>query len=111
MEFHHVGLRSWEKRPGEDYVEQSKVWVTDPRNEPNRIEWLRYEDDSPTPEVVKNTPHVAFKVDRLEPYLEGAEVVIPPFEVGGFARVAFVVKHGLVYEFMEFKPGHDWFGE
>jgi hypothetical protein len=111
MDFHHIGLRSWEKRAGENYVAKSKVWVTDPREHPNRIEWLRYEPDSPTPEVVKDTPHVAFSVDQLEPYLRDEEVVIEPFKVGDFAKVAFIAKHGLVYEFMEFKAGRVWFGE
>lgn len=109
MEFHHVGLRAWEKQPEEDWVEDSRCWVTDPREHPNQIEWLRYEPDSEVPDVVKNTPHVAFKVDKLEPHLEGEEVAIPAFEVGEFARVAFIVRNGLVYEFMEFKPGHSWF--
>jgi len=28
-EFHHVGLPTDEKQPGEVYVEETKVWVTD----------------------------------------------------------------------------------
>jgi hypothetical protein len=39
--FHHVGLTTLEKQPKEDYVAPSKCWVTDPRDHPMRIEYLR----------------------------------------------------------------------
>ena len=39
--FDHVGITAHEPQPGEDWVEQSRCWVTNPRNHPEHIEFLR----------------------------------------------------------------------
>ena len=44
--FDHIGIRAYEPMPDEDWIESSKVWVTNPRNHPESIEFLRYEPDS-----------------------------------------------------------------
>ena len=51
-EFHHYGMPTTEKQPGEVYVEATKVWVTDPLAHPLKIEYLRYEPDSPVTTVI-----------------------------------------------------------
>lgn len=111
--FHHVGLRATEVQPNENFVAATRVWVTDPNDSPYHIEWLRYEPDSCLGEDFKNTPHVAYVVDELEPWIEGKEFAIPPFEVGdpAFARVVFVHEDGFIVEYMAFKPGVAWFDE
>src|SRR6476661_9194599 len=100
--FHHVGLRATEVQPNENFVAATRVWVTDPKDSPYRIEWLRYEPDSYLGDDFKNTPHVAFVVEELEPWIEGKPFAIPPFEVGdpAFATVAFVHEDGYIVEYM-----------
>jgi len=109
--FHHVGLRAMEPLPEENFVSSTRVWVTDPNKHPQRIEYLRYEPDSYLSEEFKNTPHVAWVVDELEPWIEGKEFAIPPFDVGDppFVRVAFVYEEGMISEYMALKPGATWF--
>ena len=46
MKFDHVGMISEEPRPGERFVEATRVWRTDSRRHPFRVEWLRFEPDS-----------------------------------------------------------------
>ena len=67
LEFDHVGITTTVAQPDENWVEQSRVWVTNPRNSPHHIEFLRYEPDSTVPEAIKNNPHVAFRVDSSNP--------------------------------------------
>ena len=43
--FDHVGLTTHEPQPDENWIEQSRCWVTNPRNHPESIEFLRYEPD------------------------------------------------------------------
>lgn len=108
--FDHVGITTTEKQPQEDWVEQSRIWVTNPRNHPEHIEFLRYEPDSTVPAFVRDNPHVAYRVDDLAPHLAapGVEILIPPFIVGDFLEVVFVKKHGMVFEYMRYlKDG--WF--
>ena len=106
--FDHVGIRAYEPMPDEDWIEQSRCWVTNPRNHPESIEFLRYAPDSTVPDRVKNNPHVAYRVERLEPHIEGQEIIIPPFVVAGFVEAVFIWKHDAVFEYMRYlKDG--WF--
>lgn len=107
--FDHVGITTKEQQPQEDWVEQSKIWVTNPRNHPEHIEFLRYREDSTVPAIIRDNPHIAYRVDDIEPLLSSVdEILIPPFIVGDFLEVVFVLKHGTVFEYMRYlKEG--WF--
>jgi hypothetical protein len=107
--FDHVGITTTLPQPDENWVEQSRVWVTNPRNHPEHIEFLRYAEGTTVPDVVRNNPHIAFRVDDLAPHIEGQEILIPPFIVGDFLEVVFIRKHNTVFEYMHYlKEG--WFG-
>jgi hypothetical protein len=107
--FDHVGITTTVKQPGENWVEQSRVWVTSPRDHPEHIEFLRYEPDSPVPEIIKANPHIAYRVVSLDSHIEGQEIIIPPFVVADFLKVVFIRRHGLIFEYMQYlKEG--WFG-
>jgi len=105
--FHHIGLPTDESHPGEYYVEDTKVWVTDPRRHACRIEYLRFERDSPVTGPVREMPHVAYRVDDIEAALHGEHVLIAPFEPSPNFTVAFVLKDGAVIEFMKFEKEED----
>ncbi len=106
--FDHVGITVTMPQPGENWVEQSRVWVTNPREHPEHIEFLRYEPDT-VPEIVKANPHVAFRVEALGPLIAGQEIIIPPIVVGDFLEVVFVRKYGTIFEYMHYLRG-GWFG-
>lgn len=93
------------------WVEATRVWVTDPADHPNRIEYLRYEPDSPVKGPVRDLPHMAFQVDNLEAAMEGAEVLLGPFHATNTVRVVFVLRDGAVFEYMENAAGGNWFQE
>jgi len=106
-QFHHIGLPTDKPQPGEYFVEDTRVWVTDPRKHPYRVEFLRFEPDSPVTGPVRDLPHVAYRVDDLEAALAGEEVLIEPFEPSPNFTVAFVVKDGAVIEYMKFESDDD----
>jgi len=107
--FDHVGIPSEEKHPEEMWVEATRVWVTDPARHPQRVEYLRFEPDSPVTGPVRELPHMAFRVDNLEEAIGDAEVLLGPFAPTATLRVAFVRRDGAIFEFMESsEPGH-WF--
>jgi hypothetical protein len=72
---------------------------------PFRVEWMRFDADSPLPEIVRTVPHVAFEVDDLEEALEGHDVLIAPNSPAPGIRVAFIVHNGAPIEFLEISPG------
>ena len=102
-QFHHIGLPTDTSQPGEVYVEDTKVWVTDPRNHPYKIEYLRFEKDSPVKGPVRDLPHVAYRVDNMAEALRGEQVLLAPFSPAPGFFVAFVLKDGAVIEFMTFQ--------
>jgi len=107
--FDHVGVPTNQMQPGEIYVEATKVWITDPARHPHRIEFLRFEPDSPVQGPVRDLPHIAFRVERLEPEMEGRQILLGPFQATETLRVVFVLQDGAVFEFMQHsQPGH-WF--
>ena len=113
LEFDHVGLVTDKKRGEENWVESTRVWVTNPKTHPFKIEWLRFEPDSPVRGPVRENPHVAYRVENLEKAAEGLKVLIEPFEVGGFLKVGFYeYSDGSVIELMQYlKDEGEWFPE
>ena len=106
MRYHHLGIPTTEPREGEVFLPEFGMHVKGFDTNPFGIEWIRFESDSPLPELVKTVPHVAFQVDGLEAALAGHDVIIPPNSPSGGVRVAFVVHDGAPVEFLEFDGEH-----
>jgi len=108
-QFHHVGIPTDEPQPGEMYVADTKVWVTDPMDHPYKIEYLRYEPDSPVTGPLRELPHLAFATDDLEAELAGKEIILEPFRPMEGLTVAFILEDGAVFEFMHWDEGRQPF--
>ena len=100
-EFSHIGIPTTVAREGEIHLEGGGVYITDFQSHPNKIEWLRFEENSPLPEVLKTVAHVAFEVDDLDVALAGNEILIEPFEPVEGLKVAFILDDGAPVEFMQ----------
>ena len=103
--FHHIGLPTEDPQPDETYVEETKVWVTDPADHPFRVEYLRYEADSPVTGPLREKAHVAYRVEELKTALEGKNLLLEPFTPMPGLSVAFFEEDGVVIEYMQFEGG------
>jgi hypothetical protein len=103
LRYHHVGIPTSTLRDGEVYLEQFKMHVVPFDSNPFGIEWIRFEDGSPIPELVQRVPHVAFVVDDLAAAIEGREVLIEPNSPSAGVTVAFIVDNGAPVEFLEYE--------
>ena len=65
-----------------------------------KIEYLKFEEGTPFPEVLHRCPHVAYKVDSLEKYIADADSVIcGPMQANDQGdQLAFVWKDGAILE-------------
>ncbi|PLW77152.1 VOC family protein [Cohaesibacter celericrescens] len=99
-EFHHIGIPSALERSGETYMEGARLYVTDPMHSDQKIEWLRFEDGSPMPDLIQNEAHVAFLVDNVEEAMEGKPCLLDPFDSAPGVRVGFVIEDGQPVEFL-----------
>jgi hypothetical protein len=70
VKFNHIGIPTAGSFDGEIPLPHLKMTVSDHQGNPFGIQWQRYWDDAPYPDLVKTVPHVAFEVDDLTAALE-----------------------------------------
>lgn len=99
--FHHFGVPTKEKSKGEFYIAAGGVNATSPDDHPFRVEFLRFDADSPMHEAIRTRPHAAFMVDDLDAALKGQNVITEPFNATETLRVAFIEDRGAVIELMQ----------
>lgn len=102
-QFEHIGLVTGEKKPGETFVEATRVWRTDYLKHPHRIEWLRFEPDSPVTGPVREMPHVAYRVEDVAAAGRGMKVLLEPFDVGPRIVAFYQTDDGAVVELIQYK--------
>jgi hypothetical protein len=101
VKFNHLGIPTAGSFDGEIPLPHLKMTVSDHQSNPFGIQWQRYWDDAPYPDLVKTVPHVAFEVDDLTAALEGQHVIIEPNSPSRGVLVAFVEVSGAPVELMQ----------
>jgi hypothetical protein len=101
--YDHIGIPTATPRDGEQYLEEYGMYVSGYEQSDFGVEWMRFEPDSPLPELVRTVPHVAFEVDDLQAELAGKEVLIAPNSPSPGVTVAFIVENGAPIEFLQRK--------
>lgn len=102
--YHHLGIPTEVPRPGERYLEEYGMYVSGFERSPFGIEWMRFEEDSPVHELVRNVPHIAFAVPDLEEALEGFELLSEIDSPSPGVRAAMILADGAPVELIEFAP-------
>jgi hypothetical protein len=102
-EYHHIGIPTRIRREGETFLQEYGVHVSGYESSPYGVEWMRFEPDSPLPDIVKTVPHVAFVVDDLENEIKGRDVIIAPNSPSEGVRVAFIIDNGAPIEFLQMR--------
>ena len=101
--YHHIGIPTDIPRENETYLEKYKMYISGYEKSPYRVEWMRFEPDTPLPKLVRTVPHVAFEVEDLDAAIQDKEVLIPPNSPSEGIFVAFIVDNGTPIEFLELK--------
>jgi hypothetical protein len=100
LTYNHIGLPTKGSFDGEILLPRLKVTVSDHKNNPFGIQWQRYDDDAPYPDVVKNNAHVAFEVDDVLEAIKGHKVIIEPNSPSPGVVVAFIEVNGAPVELL-----------
>jgi catechol 2,3-dioxygenase-like lactoylglutathione lyase family enzyme len=101
MKFDHIGIPTRSRFDGEIDLPHLKMTVSEHQDNTFGIQWQRYWDDAPYPDLVKTVPHVAFEVDNLGAALEGHRVIIERNSPSRGVTVAFVEADGARVELMQ----------
>lgn len=99
--YHHMGIPTTEVKNNEIYHEEMKFSSTPFLHNEYRIQWHRFENGCELPDILKKTPHVAFKVDSIEKEIDGKKVILGPYEPIPGYRVAIIDFDGMPIEFVE----------
>ena len=102
MKFNHIGIPVSGSFEGEIDLPHLKMTVSDHQNNRYGIQWQRYWEGAPYPEVVRTVPHVAVVVENLEDELKDKKVIIQPNSPSEGLRVAFIEVNGAPVELMEY---------
>ena len=101
MKYNHVGIPTTANFAGEIPLPHLKVTVSDHQNNPFGIQWQRYWDDAPYPDLVKTVPHVAFEVDDLAEAIRDQKVIVAPNSPSNGVLVAMIEVNGAPVELMQ----------
>lgn len=99
--YNHIGIPAQGSFEGEIPLPHLRMTVSDHQNNAYGIQWQRYWDDAPYPELVKTVPHVAFEVGDLAAALAGHRVIIEPNSPSAGVIVAFIEVNGAPVELMQ----------
>lgn len=100
----HIGIPVLNRKEGMVYNEAMKFWVSNVDDYDFKIEYLKFEEGTPFPEILSKQPHVAYKVDDLEHYIaQAGSVICGPMDCGPGARLAFVYWDDAIIELYEQK--------
>ncbi|ADV47763.1 hypothetical protein I2486_01880 [Cellulophaga sp. E16_2] len=102
-EFSHIGIPTTEEKAWDGFYEPGKIHYTAFDKDEYNIEWVKFDTDSPMPELIRTIPHVAYFVDNMEDALQGKDILVDTFSPGEGVRVAFIKHNGAPVEFMEIK--------
>jgi len=101
--YHHMGIPTALPRRNEKYIAQFKMYVSGFNHSPYGIEWMRFEPDSPLPEIIRTVAHIAFEVDDLDAALQGQEIIFPAGSPSDGVRTAMIVHNGAPVELITFR--------
>jgi hypothetical protein len=100
LTYSHIGLPTTGAFPGEMRLAHLKMTVSDHRSNPFGLQWQRYDEDAPYPELVKTVAHVAFEVDDLDEAIQGQKVIVEPNSPSPGVLVAFIEVDGAPVELL-----------
>jgi hypothetical protein len=101
VRYHHLGIPTRERLPDEIHLKHLGIYVSGYPSSEYGVEWVRFEEGAPYPDLVKRVPHVAFEVDNLAAAIEGKSVIIEPNSPSPGVLVAFIEDHGAPIELMQ----------
>lgn len=96
-EFHHLGIPTSEIKPNEFYSPVMKMYTSDNPGK-FKVQWHRFEKDTPLSKSLTTQPHAAFKVNDLAAAIEGEEVLLGPYEPIDDFKVAIINDCGVPVE-------------
>ena len=101
LTYHHLGIPTTIRIEGEVYLRDYKCYHYGFENSAYGIEYMRYDDDCPLPEIVKTKPHIAFEVENVYDYIKNKNIIIEPNSPSEGNIVAFIEEDSMLIELIQ----------
>lgn len=102
--YHHLGIPTTNKMPGERYLPHLRFYVSGFPESPFGIEWMRFDKDCPVHPLIQSVPHIAFEVEDLDHELKihNFTLLSPPGIPSEGVRAAMIEHNGAPVELIAF---------
>lgn len=100
MKYNHLGIPTQNDMPWEAYLENLKLHIMEYANDPFGIEWMKFEEGSPMPEMIQKFPHVAFTVNDIAKAAKGFKELVPLSHPREGMTTLFIEHKGIAIEFI-----------
>ena len=102
--YHHLGIPTTLKLPGEQYIAHLKFYVSGFSSSPFGIEWMRFDSDCPLDKLIQTVPHLAFEVQSItfELVTHNFHILSPPNSPAEGIQVVMIEHNGAPVELIEF---------
>ncbi len=100
-EFHHLGIPTTEKKPGEYYSSKFDLWSADVEDSQINAQFHRFGPNTSLHPLMAQYPHVGFKVNDIEKAIDGEEVIMDIYEPIPGYKAAMINDAGIPVEFVQ----------
>jgi hypothetical protein len=106
-EFHHLGVPSQKIGMGERFSARFGMYTSDSECGLARVQWHRFDPESPLDPLIRSIPHAAFKVSDLDAAVAGHRLLLDPYEPIQGYRAAIIEDGGVPIELIETQLSDD----
>lgn len=100
MEYYHLGIPTDQDMVWDTYLENLKLHIMEYDNDPFGIEWMKFEEGTPLPEIVVKRPHVAFKIANFDEAVKRFKLLVPVSNPRPGMKTCFIEHKGIGIEFV-----------
>jgi hypothetical protein len=102
--YQHTGLPTDVRREDERYIAALGAFLSVAGTGEFGIEWWRFEENAPVPDLLRSLAHVSFKVVNLAKSIEGKDLLLGPIELEPSVAIAFIQFDGFPIQFIQIDP-------
>ncbi|MDO4575611.1 MAG: hypothetical protein Q4D98_10415 [Planctomycetia bacterium] len=100
MEYFHIGIPTDQEMAWDAEIPALKLKMVDYVNDPFGIEWMKFGEGAPLPEIVLKRPHVAFKVCHFDEVIKKFKLLVPVSNPRPGMTTCFIEHKGIGIEFV-----------
>ncbi|MDO5566455.1 MAG: hypothetical protein Q4G59_07340 [Planctomycetia bacterium] len=100
MEYFHLGIPTDQDMKWDTYLENLKLHIMEYENDPFGIEWMKFDEGTPMPEIIVKRPHVAFKIANFDEAVKKFKLLVPVSSPRPGMKTCFIEHKGIGIEFV-----------